>query len=610
MSSNISRPQDSLNKKPSFDILINDNILSNDYRVNKIFTKKEVNKISRAQIEIYGGDIFKNEFSEIEDPVFDAGNEIIIKMGYDQINSVVFEGVIESHSVNLKTGYQNNPEKSLLTIECVDKSIKLTNTYTNEIYQDITESDIIKTLLNNVSGLSSNVEDINFSHDFFSKYNNNDWEFILERALMNGMILVNSNNTINFKDPSCNKSSELTISNSGQTYSFTAKQQSENQIKKLVINSIDSFNSEKISKEAYEPINKIINADNLNKNNLNYFSPDEVILDYSYDLSYNEIDSIGFSKLKLLRLNRIFGKSSFKGVPTLDIDSVVTFDGFGNKFDGDIYVTKVNHSIIEGDLTTEISFGLNDIFSERNKLEKNNSINKISGLHIGRISDIEADPKNQYRVKVVIPELKSINNNIWDNILESGIWAKLSHTYVSEDSGFFFLPEIGTQVIVSFLSDNPTQPVVLGSLYTNENKPYKLHKNLNNYKAIVLNNNMKIEFDQENQKLSISTDQGNEIILDEKNSEIKINDVNENEIYMSKSGINMKSNSDININSSSKISLNATAGIEISSNSDIEVSGMNINNKANVKFSAQGSAGTEINSSAITTVKGSIVQIN
>ncbi|RPF74148.1 MAG: hypothetical protein CBE49_002855 [Rickettsiales bacterium TMED289] len=610
MSSNISRPQDSLNKKPSFDILINDNILSNDYRVNKIFTKKEVNKISRAQIEIYGGDIFKNEFSEIEDPVFDAGNEIIIKMGYDQINSVVFEGVIESHSVNLKTGYQNNPEKSLLTIECVDKSIKLTNTYTNEIYQDITESDIIKTLLNNVSGLSSNVEDINFSHDFFSKYNNNDWEFILERALMNGMILVNSNNTINFKDPSCNKSSELTISNSGQTYSFTAKQQSENQIKKLVINSIDSFNSEKISKEAYEPINKIINADNLNKNNLNYFSPDEVILDYSYDLSYNEIDSIGFSKLKLLRLNRIFGKSSFRGVPTLDIDSVVTFDGFGNKFDGDIYVTKVNHSIIEGDLTTEISFGLNDIFSERNKLEKNNSINKISGLHIGRISDIEADPKNQYRVKVVIPELKSINNNIWDNILESGIWAKLSHTYVSEDSGFFFLPEIGTQVIVSFLSDNPTQPVVLGSLYTNENKPYKLHKNLNNYKAIVLNNNMKIEFDQENQKLSISTDQGNEIILDEKNSEIKINDVNENEIYMSKSGINMKSNSDININSSSKISLNATAGIEISSNSDIEVSGMNINNKANVKFSAQGSAGTEINSSAITTVKGSIVQIN
>tara|TARA_Y100000766_G_C18903194_1_gene604413 strand:- start:1165 stop:2997 length:1833 start_codon:yes stop_codon:yes gene_type:complete len=610
MSSNINRPQDSLNKKPSFDIIINNSSLSNDYRVNNIFTKKEVNKISRAQIEIYGGDIFKNEFSEIEDPVFDAGNEIIIKMGYDQINSIVFEGVIESHSVNLKTGYQNNPEKSLLTIECVDKAIKLTNSYTNEIYEDITESEIIKTLLNNIIGLSSNVEGISFSHDFFSKYNNNDWEFILERALMNGMILVNSNNNLNFKNPSCNKSSELTISNSGQTYSFTAKQQSENQIKKLVINSIDSFNSEKISKEAYEPINKIINADNLNKNNLNYFSPDEVVLDYSYDLSYNEIDSIGYSKLKLLRLNRIYGKSSFKGVPTLDIDSVVTFDGFGNKFDGDVYVTKVNHSIIQGDLITEISFGLNDIFSDRNKLEKNNSINKISGLHIGRISDIETDPKNQYRVKVVIPELKSINNNIWDNILDSGIWAKLSHTYVSEDSGFFFLPEIGTQVIVSFISDNPTQPVVLGSLYTNENKPYKLQENLNNYKAIVLNNNMKIEFDQEDQKLSISTDQGNEIILDEKNSEIKINDVNKNEIYMSKTGINLKSNSDININSSSKILLNASAGIDISSNSDIDVSGMNINNKANVKFSAQGSAGTEINSSAITTVKGSMVQIN
>ena len=41
---------------------------------------------------------------------------------------------------------------------------------------------------------------------------------------------------------------------------------------------------------------------------------------------------------------------------------------------------------------------------------------------------------------------------------------------------------------------------------------------------------MKIEFDEENEKLSISTEKGNEIVLDELNSEIKIKDVNKNEI--------------------------------------------------------------------------------
>ncbi len=46
----------------------------------------------------------------------------------------------------------------------------------------------------------------------------------------------------------------------------------------------------------------MISTDNLNTSDLDYFSPDEVVLDYTYDLSYNEIDNIGFSKLKELRL--------------------------------------------------------------------------------------------------------------------------------------------------------------------------------------------------------------------------------------------------------------------------------------------------------------------
>lgn len=610
MSNNLNRPKDSLNKKASFDVLINGNKLNQKYRINKILTKKEINKISRASIEIYGGDRHKNEFPEIEDSIFDVGNEIVIKIGYEQDNSKVFEGVIESNSIHLLNGYQYDPEKSLLKVECVDKAIKLTNSYTNEIYEDMMESDIIKNLVNNINGLESNIQEVNLSHDFFPKYNNNDWEFILERASMNGMVIVNTNNYLNFTNPSCEKSSELIISNGGTTYSFHAKQQSENQIKKLIVNSIDSFNSEKITKEASEPKNKMISTDNLNTSDLNYFSPDEVVLDYTYDLSYNEIDNIGFSKLKLLRLNRIFGESSFRGVPTLDIDSVVSFEGFGKKFDGDVYVSSVNHLVSEGEMTTQISFGIKDSYSKVNKLKKITNVNKISGLHIGKISDIETDPKNQYRVKVVIPELKSINNNIWDNIFENGIWAKLSHTYVSEESGFFFLPEIGTQVIVSFMSENPTQPVVLGSLYTNQHKPYQEFKNTNSYKAIVSNNKMKIEFDEENEKLSISTEKGNEIVLDEQNSEIKIKDVNKNEISISGGGIDLKSNSNITIDSSSKITLKASSGIELNSDSDVSINGANIQNDAKVKFSAKGSAGTEISSSAITTVKGSMVQIN
>ncbi len=604
------RPKDTLNKKTSFDILINGSPLDTKFRVNKIYTKKEINKISRANVQIYGGDIFKNEFSEIEDDLFNPGNEIEIKMGYDQSNSTVFKGVIESRSVAMSNGYQNDPDKSLLKIDCVDKSIMLTNSFTNEIYENMSESDIINNLINNVSGLSSNIDSIENTHDFFSKYNNNDWEFIVDRAAMNGLVVINSNNSISVVSPSCDGSSELTISNSGQTYSFHAKEQTENQIKSVTINSVDSFNNEQISSSSSEPSDNMVSSDNLNIGDLDSFSPDEVVFNYAYDLSQDEIESISLSKVKYLRLNRIQGKTSFKGVPELEIDSVVSIEGFGDKFDGDIYVSAVIHEIYEGELITEISFGLNDNIFSKYKLNKSYSVNKISGVHIGKITDIETDPMTQYRVKVVIPELKSISSNIWDNIMENGIWAKLSHTYVSEDSGFYFLPEIGTQVIVSFLGENPTQPVVLGSLYTNENKPYKNFENLNNYKAIVSNNKMMIEFDAENQLLNISTEQGNKIVLDEQNSKISMIDVNGNEINLSQDGINLISESDIVLSSKGKVSISGSSGIDIQSSSDVSVQGTNIKNTANAKFSADGSAGIDINSSAITTVKGSMVQIN
>ena len=609
MSTSVNRPKDSLNKKASFDIIINGNNLGSSYRICKIVTKKELNKISRAFIEIYGGDSDKNEFKEIEDSLFDAGNEVIINMGYDQSNVKVFEGIIESCSVNLHTGFQTNPEKSILKIECVDKAIKLSNSFTNEIFEQMTDSQIIKKIVSNVSGLDSKIIDLQQEHDYFSKYNSNDWDFVLERASSNGMVVINSNNSLSLVNPSYEKKSVLTISNSGYTYSFQAKQKSENQIKKLIINSIDSFNNEKVSKEINEPTNKLISTDELIKSELDKFSPDEVIFNYASDLTYNQIDKIGHSKLKMLRLNRIFGKSSFRGVPSLDINSVVTFEGFGTKFNGDVFVSSVSHTLSEGEVTTEIFFGIRDSLKSNSNLKKKQPFSKISGLHIGKISEIEKDPKNQFRVKVVIPELKSINNNIWDNIFENGIWAKLSQYYVSEDSGFFFYPEIGTQVIVSFLSEDPTQPVVLGSLYTNENKPYKEVTNLNNNKAIVLKNKMKIEFDQENEKLSISTEKGNEIKLDEKNTEISIKDANDNEISISENNIFLKCKSEINLNSSN-IVINASKGIKLNSKSDLSFTAANIDNNAKIKFSAKGSAGTEISSSSVTTLKGSIVQIN
>ena len=96
---------DSLYKAVSSQIKINGQLLDSDFEINKIITFKEINKLSRARIQILGGDYTKNTFNESENKIFDPGNEVEIKFGYDQKLTLIFEGIILKHSISIKEGF-------------------------------------------------------------------------------------------------------------------------------------------------------------------------------------------------------------------------------------------------------------------------------------------------------------------------------------------------------------------------------------------------------------------------------------------------------------------------------------------------------------------------
>ena len=586
-------PNNTLNIKPISKTYINDTELESNFVLKEIYVKKEINKIGRAEIEIIGDQTKDDQFSEINQKI-SFGSSVIIKMGYKEENLfTVFEGVVESKSII----YQGHVT-GLLKIECVDKAIKLTNSFTNTVYQDKSDFQIIEGLIASAGiSLSTNLSANWFKESanlntFLSKYNNNDWEFILDILSKNGLVLSNTNNGIEIIDPSINSRSKYTISaTDSTTYSFYSKEQSENQIKRLKINSVDSYNYTKVNSVSNEPTKKIIQSDNIESNSLNNFSTEETVFNYARDLGKTNTDNISNNKLKFLRLNRIYGQTSIRGCPDLNINDVVTLQKFGSKIDGEVFVSEVKHVYSDGGLVTNISFGLDNSTFKEYRLNKNISINKISGLHLGKVIALTGDPLDQNRVKVVIPELESINEKIFDNLDSSGIWAKLSNTYVSksqsiaaqeeelaedesdeaeeeaaegeasaEDAedggeaaappeqellpGFHFLPELDTQVIVSFLGEDPTQPVILGSLYTANSKPSKPLTDQNLYKAIVPNENMQIEFDDESKILTIRTKKGNQITLDESESGSNVTIADEgdkNNIQFSNEGLNITS---------------------------------------------------------------------
>ena len=128
--------------------------------------------------------------------------------------------------------------------------------------------------------------------------------------------------------------------------------------------------------------------------------------------------------------------------------------------------------------------------------------------------------------------------------------------------------------------------------------------------AFAIDKKMIIEFDSKNEKLSLVTKTGNNIVLDDKKSEITIYDKNKNKIKISKEGVDIISGKNLNIESNGDINIISKSKINLIANSNIVLKGSNISNNAKVKFSANGSAGSEIKSSAVTDIKGTIVKIN
>ena len=215
---------------------------------------------------------------------------------------------------------------------------------------------------------------------------------------------------------------------------------------------------------------------------------------------------------------------------------------------------------------------------------------------------IDQDPDNEYRIKVFIPSLKSTGD---------GLWARLTHFYTSPDAGSFFIPEVNTQVVVSFINDDPRQPVILGGLYTKTTKPYTEITADNDLKAFVSKEKLTLEFDEKDKVIVIKTSDNNKITISEKDKGVKIEDENGNTIETSDSGISISSKDEIKISSQDVVTISGLKGVSISGSSGkgVAVNGNKVELKSDSKVAAEGSA-MELKASGAVNVKGGTVNIN
>jgi Rhs element Vgr protein len=580
----------------TFSILIDGKVISDTINVISIELNSEINKIPTAKIQIADGGVAeKDDFLVSNSADFIPGKEITIQAGYNSQNEDVFKGVIVKHSLKIKKG------ASFIYIEAKHKAVKLTIGRKNKIFIKKKDSDIITNICQS-AGVNKDVEATDFEHPEAVQHYVSDWDFILNRAEINGLLVIPDLDKLCVKKPNFSSPPVYVVEYGVSMLGFNADIDARTQLKGASGFGWDAGNQELITAKGSQ--SEQINTGNLEGKKLaDVIGLEEYVLQSAGQLPMSVLDKWSSAKLIKAELAKVRGTVQFTGGSKVHPGDIIELKGLSERFNGNAYVGGVNHKIAKGDWTTEVIIGLSEKWytEETPQIEAPSAsgINPpFKGLTTAIVTKLESDEEGNFRVKVKIPTLSPTEE----------LWARLSTFYASKEFGVFFYPEIGDEVIVAFLNEDPQHPIILGSMYSKTKATPLPPKDDNNEKAIISRSLIKIHFEDEKKILTIETPAKNTIILDDDAKKITIQDCNNNLIEMSDSGIKIESPKDITLKAQN-IKAEGQQNIELKATSDLKGEGMNVKIKASVQFGAEG-AMAELKGSGQTTIKGGMVMIN
>ncbi len=574
---------------PTFTVLSEGNAVDPTYQFHTIAIAREVNRIPAAKIIIRDGEASEGDFSFSNKPDFEPGKKIEIKAGLDGDDETVFKGVVVKHSVKVRENGEG-----VLTVECKDESVKMTIGRHNKYFEDNKDSDIIGELLGK-HGVKGKVAATKVKHKEVVQHYCTDWDFVLSRAEMNGLLVITKDGKVDVVEPDTGREPVLNLTYGGTLIEFEAEMDARYQWKSVAAKSWD-YSSQKLF-ETKASSTSFKDHGNLQGDSLSkVIGLDAYELQHSGFVEEGELKAWADAAMLKSRLAKIRGRARFQGITKLKVGDVVELGGVGDRFNGKAYVTAVLHEHVKGTVYTNVQFGLSPRWFYQNPdlvdARAAGLLPAIHGLMIGKAVKLEGDPNGQDRIQVKCP--------IIDNEAK-GIWARLASLDAGKDRGWVMRPEIDDEVVVGFINGDPRDAVVLGMLHSGKHPAPIPGKDANDLKGYTSRSAMKVTFDDGKNVITIETPAGNVITLSEAGKKIELKDQNKNSITMDPKGIQIKTLKDILIDAKGKIDVKAVRSIKLQA--------LKIDLKA-LALSLVGAASAKLISVRKTKIKGKPITLN
>jgi Rhs element Vgr protein len=554
------------------------------YKITSIVVERAVNCIATAHIVLLDGDVSKENFEISEKDDFLHGKMVEIKAGYRSDEKRIFKGVIVKHGLKVAKG-----KPSILQIECKNKAIQLSAKRSMHYFYDVTDSDLLEEVIKN-SGLTAEVQSTRLKHKEMIQFYASDWDFLVMRAEANGFFVSTQDDKIVVKKPNPSQEAVVKLLYGGNVLDFELEADARTQIKALKVASWNPAEQKQADLEAED--SKMSVPGNFSAANMAKTVGNETVqLRLAGAAQDAELQAWADARLQTTQLSRIQGRVSCQGFSEILPTQWVTLAGMGARFNGKAFVSKVCHEIHLNEWKTYISIGApsethSEKFSNITARPVAGLIPTVHGLHIGLVTKLEGDPEGEDRIQIRLPIVAQD---------AEGSWARVACLDAGKERGTFFRPEIGDEVIVGFMDDDPRQAVILGMLNSSA-KPAPLRaKDENPIKAIVTRSKMKLVFDDDKKEIHLETPAGQKVSISDDKGSVLLQDKNGNKILLDSKGITLESKKDIILKAQSNIKGTANANLDF---------------KATAQVKIAGSASAELSASGTTTVKGAMVQIN
>ena len=196
--------------------------------------------------------------------------------------------------------------------------------------------------------------------------------------------------------------------------------------------------------------------------------------------------------------------------------------------------------------------------------------NRIYGVVVALVTNTD-DPAKIGRVKLKYP---------WLGEDAEGYWARVASPMTGKEMGFYFMPDVDSEVLVAFEQGDVRFPYVIGSLWNGKNKPPLANANGKNDIRLIKSRSghtVRLVDEDGKEKIEIIDKTGkNSISIDTAKNSITITSAKDVTISAPDGAIKLDAQN-IQLKSSAETKIESGAGMDVKASGAMNVKGATVN---------------------------------